>query len=246
MIHGLVRTYRTAEDFRRYSPLNAPRLRKFRMFYRANARFFGESVLDFGCGGGILATVLRGTGRRYVGVDANPDMIRLARRTASASGENTRFVLGDIRRVKLRGTFTTWALLGNTMGHLSTADLGELVDLHRANAQPKTTFLIDYRDLVGMFWRGTWRRVRVQKFVRGKVVHRTTRVNLEEGMLEMLAVSAARRWKLKWNHAIWSPFILESLMRSHGWRLVHRSAWRSRGRPAALPEGYTDVYRHLR
>jgi SAM-dependent methyltransferase len=62
--------------------------------YAANARFVaelgmpvvellapraGERILDLGCGDGILAERLQGTGCEVVGVDADPEMVRAAR-----------------------------------------------------------------------------------------------------------------------------------------------------------------------
>jgi hypothetical protein len=47
---------------------------------------------------------------------------------------------------------------------------------------------------------------------------------------------------LDWAHAIWSPFILESIMRSHGYRLVRRSALRPGSGARVIPEQYVEVY----
>jgi SAM-dependent methyltransferase len=238
----LVNVYRTAEDYRRYTPDDVRRRRALALFYRKYKPFIGQSVLDLACGGGVLGLVLDSPGRTYVGVDANPDMIRAARTSAKARGSGQKFVLGDVCRARIRGRFDTVTLLGNSLAHINLSEMDELLGLRTANVGPGTTFLIDYRDLVAMFWRGTWSRVKVQTHVRGKVVHRARAVDLVAGRLRMRARPSSRGWVLDWTHAIWSPFILESVMRSHGWRLVSRSPVGEPG-PRAIPEHYIDVYR---
>jgi SAM-dependent methyltransferase len=236
---NLVKIYRTAEDYRRYAPDNSDRQTVLKDFYRKYRRYFGRSVLDLACGGGVLGGVLARSRLSYVGIDANPDMIHEAR-TAKRNSRQ-RFVLGDIRRSRIAGRFDTVALLGNSLAHLSVADMTELLSRRASNVHRGTTFLVDYRDLVAMFWNGSWSKVKIQTHVRGRVVHRARLVDLEGGKLHMRARPSSRGWVLDWAHAIWSPFILESLMQSHGWQLVRRS-------PASTdskvpPEHYIDVYR---
>ncbi|MBV9282380.1 MAG: class I SAM-dependent methyltransferase [Chloroflexi bacterium] len=54
----------------------------------------GESILDVGCGQGVLAPSVVGAGARYVGVDASPRLIQMARRHHGNAG---RFLVGDAR-----------------------------------------------------------------------------------------------------------------------------------------------------
>lgn len=53
-----------------------------------------ESILDVGCGQGVLVGPLVRAGARYTGVDASPRLLALARRHHRQEG---RFVLGDAR-----------------------------------------------------------------------------------------------------------------------------------------------------
>lgn len=234
--------YRTAEDYRRYTVGNAGRLNAMFQLYRRFRRYFGPRVLDLGCGGGVLAGVLGKSVVSYVGVDGNPDMIKAARDTAAGSDPRARFVMGDVARARVAGRFDTVALLGNTLGHLDVAAMDELLRRRAANVRPGATLLVDYRDLVAMFWNGTWSRVNIQTHIRGRVVHRVTRLDLQSGRLEMRGRPASRAWTLDWYHAIWSPFILEAVMRARGWRLVTRSEM-STGKSKPTPEHYIDVYR---
>jgi SAM-dependent methyltransferase len=239
---NLVQIYRTGDDYRRYTLENPDRRRAMDSFFATYRRYIGHRVLDLCCGGGVLGRVLEQHGRDYVGVDANPDMIRAARKAAKDAGSDQRFVLGDVARARIPGEFDTVTLLGNSLAHLNVDDLDEVLRRRRGNVHPGSTFFLDYRDLIGMFWQGTWSRKKTQSVV-GKVVHRTTSLDLERGRLEMRARPSSRKWVLDWAHAIWSPFILESLMRSHGWRLVSRTPSRSKTAAARVPESYVEVYR---
>jgi SAM-dependent methyltransferase len=238
----LVRIYRTGDDYLRYSWDNLDRRATMTSFVERYRRYFGRSVLDLGCGGGVLGAVLAPTGRSYVGVDANPDMLREARKLEKELGFGT-FLKADITRAELPGRFDTIALLGNALAHFTVRDMDRLLGARRANVHPRSTFLIDYRDLIAMFWEGEWTRIKVQTHVRGRIVHRTQRIDLDRGRLDMRARPSARDWVLDWSHGIWSPFILEMLMRHHGWLLVHRSPPRPKPGARKIPKSHVDVYR---
>ncbi len=51
------------------------------------------------------------------------------------------------------------------------------------------------------------------------------------------------RWVLDRAYAIWSPFILEGLMRAHGWRLADRFPVRAKDGAAKVPEHVFEGYR---
>jgi SAM-dependent methyltransferase len=239
----LVDIYRTGDDYRRYTWDDSGRRESLASFYDVYQRYLGKRVLDLCCGGGVLGRILEPTGRSYLGVDANPDMIREARKAAKAAGSKQRFVLGDVTGAHIPGQFDTITLIGNSLAHFNVQDLDELLRQRRGNVHSGSTFIVEYRDLVAMFWQGTWSRVKIQTHVRGKIVHRTRLLDLESGRLALRARPSSRRWVLDWAHAIWSPFILDMVMRSHGWRLLHRSPPRPRSPRAAIPESIMDVYR---
>ena len=54
----------------------------------------GETILDVGCGQGVLAPAVHEAGARYVGIDASPRLIDLARRHHHDQGS---FAVGDAR-----------------------------------------------------------------------------------------------------------------------------------------------------
>ncbi len=236
--------YRTAEDFRRYRPDHPERLAEIERLYLRYRRYFGHRILDLACGGGVLGAVLAGTGAAYVGVDANPDMTRSARQFARSSGRCLRFVKSDIARIRLTGRFDTLTLLGNALGHLDLGRREAALDRCESHLVPGARFLIEYRDVVGMFWNRTRRRgPYVERHKRGPVVHRTRSVDLEEGEIRIRARPTSGGWSVDFTHAIWSPFILAAAMRRHRWELLRRDP---APRPAVrgrLPEAWIDVYR---
>jgi SAM-dependent methyltransferase len=56
----------------------------------------GERILDLGAGQGVLAPVIVRTGAQYVGVDASPRLLDMARKHHGGAG---RYILGDARRL---------------------------------------------------------------------------------------------------------------------------------------------------
>jgi ubiquinone/menaquinone biosynthesis C-methylase UbiE len=85
------------------------------------ARRFGRkgrtSWLDVACGTGLHLSFLQ---RNYAveGVDASPDMLRVARRRLP----NVRLVRGDMRHFRLGRTFDVVSCLFSAIGHLATTD----------------------------------------------------------------------------------------------------------------------------
>lgn len=66
----------------------------------------GERVLDVGCGTGVLtrlAADMVGPGGQALGVDPAPDMVRIARQDAAASGNAARFELAAIENLPFDG-----------------------------------------------------------------------------------------------------------------------------------------------
>jgi len=246
MDRGVVRYYRTADDYRRYTVTDRQRRAAIDRLYRRHRREFGRSVLDLACGGGVLGAVLERSGRRYLGVDVSPDMIRAARKAAKVEGSAREFRRGNIARLSVPGRFDTVTLLGNALGHVRIAEMEGLLDHLARNVHRGSTFLLDYRDVVGMLWDGSWaRRGFTQQHKRGKVVFRSRSADLGKGVIHIRGRPATRgAWIADFTHAMWSPYILAALMRAHGWTLARRSSPRipRTGQPEA--NYWEDVYRY--
>jgi len=124
---AVAKYYRKHDDFRRYLNSNKKRVAELSRLYRSNKKFFGESVLDLACGGGVLGFVIESKGHNYVGVDINQDMVDSAKRHANDTGSGNRFILADVRSSKLRGDYDTITLLGNAVIHFTVADLARIL-----------------------------------------------------------------------------------------------------------------------
>jgi putative methylase len=93
------------------------------MLYFAHMRRDLGLVCDLGCGTGVLAIGAALLGARAIGVDIDPQALRVAKANASRLGaEDVDFVRGDVRSIELRGIETVlmnppfgaqWASLGD-------------------------------------------------------------------------------------------------------------------------------------
>ena len=229
--------YRRSEDFRRYSAESHEALQRLRKVLRDDGRNFGRSLLDLGCGGGALARLYEGRGRRYVGIDTNSDMIHEARRSAHARGSSASFLLADARRVRLVGRFDTVVMLGNALSHLTTQDFLQVLRRLSGHLRPSARFIVDYRDTVQLFFDRKWGRHYVQHKGSHRVVSTTRGIDLRRGEVLIVSRTDGVRGSVPHSQTIWSPFVLEPLMASQGWRLVHRT-------PERHWSGWRDVYQY--
>ncbi len=228
--------YRRHDDYRRYLATHGGRVRGLSRLFSENKRFFGRSILDVACGGGVLGFIAEGMGRRYLGIDINQDAILGAREHAKKVGSGNRFVLGDARTVRVRGTFDTVTLLGNAPCHFDTAEFAVILDNIHRNIKCGSYFIMDYRDVVQILYQRKWAR-RFSQMREGRpMVSVTKRFDSVKGDLVIDSLGAGGRRRLEFTHAVWSPFIIEPLMRSRGWSLVRRRF----GEKDSL---WTDIYR---
>ena len=75
-----------------------------------------KSVLEIGCGSGILASYFLKAGYEYVGLDFSNEMLRIAR---EQEPEAT-FIKGDMRNIKGKKKFDAVIITGKTISHLIT------------------------------------------------------------------------------------------------------------------------------
>lgn len=215
--------YREHDDFRRYLVSDRRRVNALRKLYSSNKKYFGKRVLDLACGGGILASVLGPSNQAYVGIDVNPDMIRAAKASRSLGRV---FILGDVRKRSVDGSYDTLTLLGNALIHFDTEDLRSVLANVKVNAAPHANFILDYRDVVSSLFRGTWKKNgEYVEHRRGKeVVSVSKSLDSRTGTIRVESRSPGRP-NLEFAAAVWSPFILQSIMESNSWRLVRRKSF---------------------
>jgi SAM-dependent methyltransferase len=119
-------------------------------YYRALAdRVGARSVLDLGCGTGILTVSFSRPGRSVVGVDPSAAMLDFARQRPT--GSDVTWVHGDSRAVPGSG-FDYAVMTGNVAQHIPGPDwLRTLDDLHAAMA-PGALLAFESRNPAARAW----------------------------------------------------------------------------------------------
>ena len=225
--------YKLEEDFTNYTLSNVARVKELKKFYNQNKPFFGKSILDLGCGGGILGFITKDS--KYLGIDLNPDMISDARKYAHTSKLRTKFEVGDFTRCSIKGKFDTVTMLGNTLGHINIKLFRNTMVKLNEKTFSGSHFLIDYRDVVTMLFKKQWLdKMPITNSSNLTLISITAGYDALTGEI-LKNTLVHNKVVLKFRHAVWSPFILNALMQDYGWHLVKRTytkRW----------EGWLDVY----
>ncbi|PZR53369.1 class I SAM-dependent methyltransferase [Xylanimonas oleitrophica] len=91
-------------------------------FYRALANELGaRSIVDLGCGTGLLTRSFYAAGRRIVGVDPSPTMLAIAR--SRQGSDRVRWVEGDATAIPQTGDVDLVVCTGNAIQHIGPAEL---------------------------------------------------------------------------------------------------------------------------
>ena len=217
----IVSYYRKHDASSRYMAGNEARVRQLSRLYKENKRYFGRRVLDLACGGGVLGFVLEPHGHRYTGVDVNPDMIAAANKHVREVGSKNRFILDDVLRMSVSGRFETVCMMGNALCHFSTGDFSQILNRVERRVRPGGNFVVDYRDLVLAMFNRRWNASK--KLVQRGRVSATKGCDTRAGFVHVATNDLHGRQRVAFAHAIWSPFIMETIMKAQGWSLRKRS-----------------------
>ncbi|MDE1853257.1 MAG: class I SAM-dependent methyltransferase [Thaumarchaeota archaeon] len=222
MEDSLLRYYKEHDDFLRYGIGDRARKRAISGLYEENREYFGKRILDIACGGGVLAHVLKGQDHQYIGVDKNPDIIQAAKSAGGKLGSQSIFILGDAKSANLEGVFDTVTLLGNALIHFNPSELSEILRHNKESTRVGSHFLAEYRDVVSMLFDRKWSRRFTDKLGRRVTTSLTRGIDAERGEIP---IDSTRKGHdpLRFTHAVWSPFILESVMSGLSWSLVRRT-----------------------
>jgi SAM-dependent methyltransferase len=121
------------------------------------------SVLDLGCGTGLLASAIAEHGARVTGVDPAPAMLDIARQRAG--GTLVTWVEGDGRTVRLGDRFDFILMTGHAFQCLLTdEDQLALLKTIAAHLSPQGRFIFDSRNPKGREWLG-WSPKESHRFV---------------------------------------------------------------------------------
>jgi len=231
--------YRKSDDVKTYLITNKKRVKKIRNIYKSNRKYFGKKILDIGCGGGILGFLIESNGHKYTGLDINPDMIKNAKKHAKEIKSKNKFILGDATKKKINGTFNTITSIGNGLCHITTHDFLNILKNIKKNSKKGTHFLIEYRDVVGMLFRKEWKYKMIEKSKGKTLTSLTIGASMKEGEIYKKSFDKNGQNKIFFTHTIWSPFIMEPIMNSDGWKLLKRKKnkrWK----------GWLEIYKRVR
>lgn len=218
---------------------NKKRVNEIKKIYRSNKKYFGKRILDIGCGGGILGFVVEPNGHRYTGIDINPDMIKYAKNYAKKIKSKNRFILGDVTKKKISGKFDILTFIGNGLCHITTHDFLNILKNLKKNTHKGTYFIIDYRDVVELLFKRQWKNRIIEKTKGKTIISLTVGASTEAGEIYKKAFEKSGKNKINFIHTIWSPFIIEPIMKSSGWKLVKRKR-------LATWKGWIDVYNKVK
>jgi SAM-dependent methyltransferase len=119
-------------------------------FYRALAdRCAAETILDLGCGTGMLTVSLARAGRRVVGIDPSPTMLAFARRREGA--ERVEWIEGD-STASPRNSFDLALMTGNVAQHVPDADWHRTLRDLRAGLRPGGILSFETRNPAAREW----------------------------------------------------------------------------------------------
>ncbi|NUL43847.1 class I SAM-dependent methyltransferase [Cellulosimicrobium funkei] len=122
-------------------------------FYRAlaDARE-ARTVLDLGCGTGMLTVTLAGRDRRVMGLDPSPAMLTFAR--ARNGAERVEWVVGDSSDAPAE-YFDLVVMTGNVAQHIPDTDWARTLRDLRARMRPGSYLAFETRNPAVREW-GTW------------------------------------------------------------------------------------------
>lgn len=129
-------------------------------FYRALAGTLGaRTIIDLGCGTGLLTSTLTAPGRTVIGIDPSPVMLGYAR--ARVGGSDVTWICGDASAlVGLHGDLVIMS--GNVAGHILGASWHDTLRRVRDVLDPGGVVAFDSRNASARAWLG-WTEERTRR-----------------------------------------------------------------------------------
>lgn len=119
-------------------------------FYRVLAdKVSAYSIVDLGCGTGILTVTFARQGRTVVGVDPSASMLAYARRRIGTAGVN--WIVGDSRSIPA-GLFDYAVMTGNVAQHMSDPDWNRTLSDLRKSLRKGGTLSFESRNPAVRAW----------------------------------------------------------------------------------------------
>ncbi len=113
-------------------------------FWSAQARKYGDPVLELACGTGRVANTLALEGVRVTGIDNADTMLSEARSKSASQGIDVEWVQADVRHFELGTTYSLIIVPFRSIAAILTAtDLGACLSCVKKHLEPDGRFIID-------------------------------------------------------------------------------------------------------
>jgi ubiquinone/menaquinone biosynthesis C-methylase UbiE len=109
-----------------------------------------SKIVDLGCGTGLLTRSLATQGREVIGIDPSRTMLDYARKQPGAEGVS--WVDGDATAIDQAGDADLVISTGNTMMHISTDELPEVLAAIAGALKPGGVFSFESRNPAARAW----------------------------------------------------------------------------------------------
>lgn len=217
MDQDIGKAYRAVKETEDYQMNNKTRVKQIEMLYKNNKSYFGRTVLDVGCGGGILGFLIEKHVASYTGIDVNPDQVKAAREYAKKVGSKCKFILGDAEKIEVPEKYDTITIIGNGLPNISTEKLCGILDNLQHNVK-EAIVIIEYVDMVSAIFHG----VSMPSDTKGLSVKEIGFDGVKGNIIRR--VSTASGAGMEFGYHIWSPYILQFLLNTKRIRLLKRGS----------------------
>lgn len=178
----------------------------------------GESVIDIGCGEGVLSCLLAQKGARVVGVDISEPNIKAAKELAERLGVINRasFLVADAEKVPFPDNSFDVAVSCNVLEHLPDFDksLKEVYRLARDKAIIALPTLLNFCSIIqvghGSFWEKSFKSLLALPVGLWKTVSHLGREGVDEGYGGHKELSHIWRY----------PWIIKKRLKKEGFKIV--------------------------
>ncbi len=235
---NLKKFYRKLDDIQLYifgHSIFEYRMKEFEEILSRHKELFGKVALDVGCGGGASTFALERLGLKVTGIDIQKDMVNRAKKTAREICSDASFILMDIHEVDIKEKFDSIFILGNTLIHMSLEDFVNIIKKINNMIQGNGVLVVHYFDVIRDI-------INQELFIKSpKIADKRVEFSydLEKGAINIMVIERELREDLyeaeRFSIYIWSPWILENIMKDNGYKLEVREY---------LPNcGILDIYK---
>jgi len=180
----------------------------------------GSKVLDLCCGAGAYLFPLERKGYQMTGLDIQPSMINRARREAKKVKSRAKLVVGDAKALRFPDeSFDAIVFLGAPFGHFSMEEFNRIAEGAFRILKHRGTVVAEVNDHVALFLSGMYQRILYEPYGNEDALSIHSRYDSDEGTFNRLFLDLAKGRRFKGSFRIWTPWILNYIMKRVGFTL---------------------------